>query len=104
MYRRTTVSGAPPQLPAKYELDQKCPPRRYRRTCASYSLHGWATGTALAGHLSPAPAQTVRGYPEWKDKVATPALQEYYSGAIGLNELRHRLEKDGNLVLARYQR
>ncbi|MEU9152564.1 sugar ABC transporter substrate-binding protein [Streptomyces sp. NPDC048417] len=66
--------------------------------------YGWATGTALAGHLSPAPAQTVRGYPEWKDKVATPALQSYYSGAIGLDELRHRLEQDGNLVLARYQR
>ncbi|MER7487849.1 extracellular solute-binding protein [Streptomyces sp. NPDC126497] len=66
--------------------------------------HGWATGTALAAHLRPAPAQTVRGYPEWKDKVATPALQEYYSGAIGLDELRKRLEEDGNPVLARYQR
>ncbi|MGW3988357.1 ABC transporter substrate-binding protein [Streptomyces sp. NPDC004830] len=66
--------------------------------------YGWATGTALAGHLRPAPAQTVRGYPEWKDKVATPALQEYYSGAIGLGEVRRRLERDGNLVLARYQR
>ncbi|MFJ3659173.1 ABC transporter substrate-binding protein [Streptomyces sp. NPDC090119] len=66
--------------------------------------HGWATGTALAAHLRPAPAQSVRGYPEWKDKIATPAFQEYYSGAIGLTELRERLEKDGNLVLARYQR
>ncbi|MFJ5645422.1 ABC transporter substrate-binding protein [Streptomyces sp. NPDC093223] len=66
--------------------------------------YGWATGTALAAGLSPAPAQTVRGYPEWKDKVATPALQSYYSGAIGLGELRRRLERDGNLVLARYQR
>ncbi|MER8010056.1 sugar ABC transporter substrate-binding protein [Streptomyces sp. NPDC094149] len=66
--------------------------------------NGWATGTALAAHLRSAPAQSVRGYPEWKDKVATPAFQEYYSGAIGLAELRHRLEKDGNLVLARYQR
>ncbi|HEY8981700.1 MAG TPA: sugar ABC transporter substrate-binding protein [Streptomyces sp.] len=65
---------------------------------------GWATGTALAPHLVPAPAQSVRGYPEWKDKVATPALQEYYSGAIGLDGLRRRFEKDGNLVLARYQR
>ncbi|WP_107055860.1 ABC transporter substrate-binding protein [Streptomyces griseus] len=64
----------------------------------------WATGTALAAHLRPAPAQFVRGYPEWKDKVATPAFQEYYSGAIGVDELRRRLEKDGNLVLARYQR
>ncbi|MFJ9894431.1 ABC transporter substrate-binding protein [Streptomyces sp. NPDC091280] len=66
--------------------------------------YGWATGTALAGDLDSAPAQSVRGYPEWKDKVATPALQEYYSGAIGLAGLRHRLERDGNLVLARYQR
>ncbi|MET7570348.1 sugar ABC transporter substrate-binding protein [Streptomyces sp. NPDC005492] len=64
----------------------------------------WATGTALAADLVPAPAQSVRGYPEWKDKVATPAFQEYYSGAITLAELRERLEKDGNLVLARYQR
>lgn len=64
----------------------------------------WATGTALAEDLRSAPAQSVRGYPEWKDKVATPALQEYYSGAIGLEELRKRLVKDGNLVLKRYQR
>ncbi len=64
----------------------------------------WSTGTALADDLVPAPAQSVRGYPEWKDKVATPAFQEYYSGAITLRELRQRLEKDGNLVLARYQR
>ncbi|MEU6122921.1 sugar ABC transporter substrate-binding protein [Streptomyces sp. NPDC047123] len=64
----------------------------------------WAAGTALAEHLRPAPAQSVRGYPEWKDKVATPALQEYYSGAIDLGELRKRLVKDGNRVLARYQR
>ncbi|MEU4929017.1 sugar ABC transporter substrate-binding protein [Streptomyces yokosukanensis] len=66
--------------------------------------NGWATGTALAARLRPAPAQTVRGYPEWKDKVATPAFQEYYSGAIGLPELRRRLEQDGDLVLSRYQR
>ena len=64
----------------------------------------WSTGTALATDLTSAPAQSVRGYPEWKDKVATPAFQEYYSGAIGLGELRERLVWDGNLVLARYQR
>ncbi|MFF5480238.1 ABC transporter substrate-binding protein [Streptomyces sp. NPDC012935] len=68
------------------------------------SENDWATGTALAAHLRSAPAQSVRGYPEWKDKVATPAFQEYYSGAIGLDALRDRLEEDGNLVLARYQR
>ncbi|MEU3462116.1 sugar ABC transporter substrate-binding protein [Streptomyces sp. NPDC006733] len=66
--------------------------------------NGWSTGTALAPYLRSAPAQSVRGYAEWKDKVATPAFQEYYSGAIGLDELRHRLVSDGNRVLARYQR
>ncbi|MFJ7204453.1 ABC transporter substrate-binding protein [Streptomyces sp. NPDC098789] len=65
---------------------------------------GWATGAALAAGLRPAPAQSVRGYPEWKDKVATPALQEYYSGAIDLAALERRLVGDGNRVLARYQR
>ncbi|MEU9619290.1 sugar ABC transporter substrate-binding protein [Streptomyces sp. NPDC048155] len=65
---------------------------------------GWSTGAAVAKGLRPAPAQSVRGYPEWKDKVATPALQEYYSGAIGADELRGRLVDDGNRVLARYQR
>lgn len=65
---------------------------------------GWATGAALAGALRSAPAQSVRGYPEWKDKVATPALQEYYSGAIDAAELKKRLVADGNRVLARYQR
>ncbi|MFF7181164.1 extracellular solute-binding protein [Streptomyces sp. NPDC008121] len=75
---------------------------------ADPSLHtakdGWATGAAVARQLRPAPAQSVRGYAEWKDKVATPAFQEYYSGAIDADELRARLEEDGNLVLARYQR
>ncbi|MFH8366709.1 ABC transporter substrate-binding protein [Streptomyces sp. NPDC018031] len=66
--------------------------------------HGWATGTALARHLRSAPAQSVRGYPEWKDKIATPAFQEYYSGAIDGDTLRRKLVKDGNLVLRRYQR
>ncbi|MDQ0845920.1 ABC transporter substrate-binding protein [Streptomyces sp. V1I6] len=65
---------------------------------------GWATGADLARHLRSAPAQSVRGYPEWKDKVATPAYQEFYSGAIDEQELKERLVKDGNLVLARYQR
>ncbi|MFJ9852670.1 ABC transporter substrate-binding protein [Streptomyces sp. NPDC101150] len=66
--------------------------------------YDWATGTALAGALRSAPAQSVRGYPEWKDKVAAPGLQDYYSGAIDLDALRQRLVDEGNLVLARYQR
>lgn len=65
---------------------------------------GWRTGTAVATDLAASPVLGVRGYPEWKDKVATPAFQEYYSGSIGLRELRRKLVEDGNRVLARYQR
>ncbi|MFI7101012.1 ABC transporter substrate-binding protein [Streptomyces sp. NPDC050161] len=68
------------------------------------SRHDWAAGTALAGSLRPAPAQSVRGYPEWKDKLATPGLQEYFSGGIDEDTLWGRLVDDGNRVLARYQR
>lgn len=78
------------------------------KALADPALHtdeaGWSTGAALARDLRSAPAQSVRGYPEWKDKVATPALQEYYSGAIDAAELEKRLVNDGNLVLSRYQR
>ncbi|MFF3458776.1 ABC transporter substrate-binding protein [Streptomyces sp. NPDC002730] len=78
------------------------------KALADPALHtekeGWSTGAALARELRSAPAQSVRGYPEWKDKVATPALQEYYSGAIDAAELENRLVNDGNLVLSRYQR
>ncbi|WP_326653345.1 MULTISPECIES: extracellular solute-binding protein [unclassified Streptomyces] len=78
------------------------------KALADPALHtdeaGWSTGAALARDLRSAPAQSVRGYPEWKDKVATPALQEYYSGAIDAPELEKRLVNDGNLVLSRYQR
>jgi ABC-type glycerol-3-phosphate transport system substrate-binding protein len=66
--------------------------------------YGWSTGLRIASDLRASPVLGVRGYPEWKDKVATPALQEYYAGGIGLRPLRERLVVDGNRILARYQR
>ncbi|MQY38558.1 hypothetical protein SRB17_65710 [Streptomyces sp. RB17] len=78
--------------------------RALRDPALHVTTYGWATGTALADRLRPAPAQSVRGRPEGKDKVATPALQECYGGAIGLADPRRRLESDGSLVLARFQR
>lgn len=65
---------------------------------------GWRTGVQISSDLRASPVLGVRGYPEWKDKIATPALQEYYSGSIGLDALRDKLVKDGNRILARYQR
>ncbi|WP_062213998.1 ABC transporter substrate-binding protein [Streptomyces sp. NBRC 109706] len=66
--------------------------------------HGWRTGTRIASELRPSPVLGVRGYPEWKDKIATPALQEYYGGASDLDTLRDKLTDDGNRILDRYQR
>ncbi|MFI7388787.1 ABC transporter substrate-binding protein [Streptomyces sp. NPDC049813] len=66
--------------------------------------YGWRTGADIATALRPSPVLGVRGYAEWKDKVATPAYQEYYNGAFGIDELRSRLATDGNRILDRYQR
>jgi ABC-type glycerol-3-phosphate transport system substrate-binding protein len=65
---------------------------------------GWRTGVAMADDLVASPALGVRGYPEWSDKVATPAFQRFYNGSIGVGGLRDMLIDDGNRVLARYQR
>jgi ABC-type glycerol-3-phosphate transport system substrate-binding protein len=64
---------------------------------------GWSTGMAVAAHLVASPALGRRGYPEWSDKVATPALQEYFSGAGSLDSLRRKLVRDGNRVFDRYR-
>ncbi|WP_405781584.1 ABC transporter substrate-binding protein [Streptomyces sp. NBC_00859] len=66
--------------------------------------NGWRTGSRMAGDLVPSPVLGVRGYAEWKDKIATPAFQEYYNGSIGLGSLRSKLTGDGRRVLDRYQR
>lgn len=68
------------------------------------SEHGWRTGAELAAGLRPSPAIGVRGFWEWRDKIATPAFQRYYSGEIDLAGLREALTDDGNRTLDRYQR
>ncbi|MGH3310960.1 MAG: ABC transporter substrate-binding protein [Streptomyces sp.] len=75
-----------------------------RDPALSTDKHGWSTGLRMASDLRASPVLGVRGYPEWKDKVATPAFQEYYAGGISLRTLRDKLVDDGNRILARYQR
>ena len=60
----------------------------------------WNTGTGMRKDLVAEPAQAYDGYPEWENKIATPAFQEYYSGRITLAQLSDELVEDGNSVLA----
>ncbi|MBB6348741.1 ABC transporter substrate-binding protein [Nonomuraea muscovyensis] len=65
---------------------------------------GWDVATASAKDLVVAPFLKVNGFDEWKSKVATPVLQEYYANKITIDEAAKRLVEDGNQVLERYQR
>ncbi|MEV7804098.1 sugar ABC transporter substrate-binding protein [Microbispora sp. NPDC088329] len=66
--------------------------------------NGWDVATASAKDLVVAPFLKVNGYDEWKSKVATPAMQEYFADKISLDELATRLVEEGNKVLERYTR
>ncbi|MFI6707876.1 ABC transporter substrate-binding protein [Nonomuraea sp. NPDC050478] len=65
---------------------------------------GWDVATASAKDLVVAPFLKVNGYDEWKSKVATPVLQEFFANKVTLDEAAKRLVEEGNDVLERYQR
>ncbi|MFF4621302.1 ABC transporter substrate-binding protein [Nonomuraea jabiensis] len=66
--------------------------------------NGWDVATASAKNLVVAPFLKVNGFDEWKSKVATPVLQEYFANKITIDEAASKLVEDGNKVLERYQR
>jgi len=66
--------------------------------------NGWDVATASAKNLVVAPFLKVNGFDEWKSKVATPVLQEYFANKITIDEAAKRLVEDGNKVLERYYR
>ncbi|GAA4961661.1 ABC-type glycerol-3-phosphate transport system substrate-binding protein [Nonomuraea thailandensis] len=66
--------------------------------------NGWDVATASAKSLVVAPFLKVNGFDEWKSKVATPALQEYFANKINIDQVAAKLVEDGNKVLERYQR
>jgi multiple sugar transport system substrate-binding protein len=53
--------------------------------------NGWEQILHSGEYLTKAPFQSVTNYPQWKDQIATPALQEYLGDEIGLDELRSEL-------------
>ncbi|WP_199521418.1 ABC transporter substrate-binding protein [Jiangella anatolica] len=65
---------------------------------------GWDVATATADDLEMAPFQQVKGFEEWKSRIANPAFQEYFSDQISLEDLGAKLVDEGNAVLERYQR
>ncbi|MBA2477929.1 MAG: sugar ABC transporter substrate-binding protein [Sporichthyaceae bacterium] len=52
---------------------------------------GWDQTLASGDILTVAPFQKVEAYPQWKDQIATPALQQYFADQIDLEGLRTQL-------------
>jgi ABC-type glycerol-3-phosphate transport system substrate-binding protein len=64
----------------------------------------WNVATASQRDLIVAPYLKVDGFDEWTNKVATPAMQQYFDNKLSLNALADKLVSDGNKVLERYQK
>jgi multiple sugar transport system substrate-binding protein len=60
---------------------------------------GWDVAADSAADLTVAAFQKVTGYPEWKTKYATPALQQYFANKITLDQLGTQLVDGGKQVL-----
>ncbi|GAB3153449.1 sugar ABC transporter substrate-binding protein [Micromonospora sonneratiae] len=60
---------------------------------------GWDVAADSAADLTVAPFQKADGYPEWKTKYATPALQQYFANKITLDQLATQLVDGGKQVL-----
>lgn len=52
---------------------------------------GWDQTLASGDVLTIAPFQKVESYPQWKDQIATPALQRFFADQIDLEGLRTEL-------------
>ena len=52
---------------------------------------GWDQTLTSGDVLTIAPFQKVESYPQWKDQIATPALQQYFADQIDLEGLRTQL-------------
>ncbi|AVT37230.1 sugar ABC transporter substrate-binding protein [Plantactinospora sp. BB1] len=66
---------------------------------ATGGKQGWDVAADSAKDLTVAPFQMVDGYPEWKLKYATPALQQYFANKITLDQLGTQLVDGGKQVL-----
>jgi multiple sugar transport system substrate-binding protein len=58
----------------------------------------WDVILATGDVLVAAPFQSVLDYPQWKDQIATPALQQYLADSISLEELQAQLTDGWNQI------
>ena len=52
---------------------------------------GWTQALAGGAQMVQAPFQSAEYFPQWKDQIATPALQQYFGGKIDSAALAKRL-------------
>jgi ABC-type glycerol-3-phosphate transport system substrate-binding protein len=53
--------------------------------------NGWEKALASGEQMEAAPFQSTANYPQWKDQIATPALQQYFADQISLDDLKKQL-------------
>lgn len=53
--------------------------------------NGWKEAIASAAEMEAAPFASAANYPQWKDQIATPALQQYFANQISLSDLKQKL-------------
>jgi multiple sugar transport system substrate-binding protein len=52
---------------------------------------GWTTVADSVKSLVNSPTSQLAAYPQWKEQIATPALQAYFAGSITLQQLGQKL-------------
>lgn len=68
------------------------------------SLGGWDVTCSAVTTLSAGSWIGAPGYVEWKSRVANPVLQELLAGRLSVEDAAQRIEKESNVVLARYKK
>lgn len=64
---------------------------------------GWKVSSETVQYLIMGPWQDSPAYAEWKDRVATPVMQELFNNQITVEEAARRMEEEGQRILRRYQ-
>jgi multiple sugar transport system substrate-binding protein len=55
--------------------------------------NGWDVVVSSTEHLSVAPFLKLEDFPQWRDQIATPGMQQYFANQIDLDTLGRQLEE-----------